>query len=496
MNGAMHPLEILVIGIGAIALCILLLIFVAVPVFRGIGSLIGAVFKGVGWLFTHVFEFIVGMIRDTLRFVGTVLAFLVYAPLVPINVVFGRWSAAGHFAEAVKRECKVGGACLYRVVLRHPLKFLLMHPILEGLEQRVPEAMAAAPGSDKPSARVGQFPGYEIVGSLRAGGSGAKLYIAKPSAEKRRKSPNMPDRVVIKCFALAEGSGLPQIVRESRALECAKQLGHVLDHGMDEHRFFYVMPYHAGDHLGIVARQLHGEAGGSGLSGKYLVEALSFERDLVSTLAAYHRGGLWHKDVKPENIIIHDGHAHLVDLGLMTSLRSPMTLTTHGTEYFRDPEMVRMALKGVKVHQVNGAKFDIYAAGAVLYFLLENTFPPHGGLSRFVLHSPEALRWIVRRAMTEYNQRYSSADEMLADLDYVARSADAYAVKPAELPSMRSGAAETPPPIPAVETMADVGAAAAAGVATVVASAGTAAVGSGSKNPGVVFGASVGKGGP
>jgi hypothetical protein len=35
-----------------------------------------------------------------------------------------------------------------------------------------------------------------------------------------------------------------------------------------------------------------------------------------------------------------------VDFGLITPLRSAMTLTTHGTEYFRDPEMVRMALQG------------------------------------------------------------------------------------------------------------------------------------------------------
>ena len=54
-----------------------------------------------------------------------------------------------------------------------------------------------------------------------------------------------------------------------------------------------------------------------------------------------------------------------------------MTLTTHGTEYFRDPEMVRLALKGVKVHQVDGAKFDIYAVGAVL-FLLEYFFGSRG----------------------------------------------------------------------------------------------------------------------
>jgi hypothetical protein len=223
---------------------------------------------------------------------------------------------------------------------------------------------------------------------------------------------------------------------------------------MDEHRFFYVMPYRQGEHLGVITRQLHGRSDGRGLSGRQLSEALGYVQDLLATLSRYHDAGLWHKDVKPDNVIVHDGRAYLVDLGLVTPLRSAMTLTTHGTEYFRDPEMVRMALRGVKVHQVDGAKFDIYAAGAVLYFVLENTFPAHGGLSTFGKKSPEAARWIIRRSMTDYSKRYETAAQMLEDLDFVSRAPDPYAVKPAELPSMRGiGAppAEEPDEAPGVE---------------------------------------------
>ncbi|MHC4429038.1 MAG: serine/threonine protein kinase [Planctomycetota bacterium] len=410
--------------------------FILVPLFKGIGWLIGGVFKGIGWLIRHVFEFISGMLKDTVRFVGAVIAWIVMLPLAMFNVVIGRWSASGHFWRSMTRECKVGTMCLYRVVLQRPLKFLLLHGLLEGVEDRVGEAMVAAPTSDKPSRRAGKFEGYEIIGSLPGGGSGAKLYIARPDASRRAANDAMPDRVVIKSFMISDGSTLPQIVRESRALEAAKQLGLVLDHGMDEHRFFYVMPYHEGDHLGIITRQLHGESADNGLQARQLGVAFGYVADLVQTLARYHRGGLWHKDVKPDNVIVHDGRAHLVDLGLVTPLRSAMTLTTHGTEYFRDPEMVRMALRGVKVHQVDGAKFDIYAAGAVLYFVLENTFPAHGGLSAFAKRSPESARWIVRRAMADYHKRYESAEMLLADLEYVRRARDPFAVKPAELPSM------------------------------------------------------------
>ncbi len=420
----------------------LVIAFVLVPLLKGIGWLIGGVFKGIDWFFAHIYQFIAGMLKDSVRFVGSLIAMIVLMPLLLMNIVIGRWSAAGHFGRSIKRECNVAGNCIYRVALQRPLRFVLLGGLLEGVEERVNEAMVNAPTSDKPSRRTGKYDGYTIIGSLPGGGSGAKLYIAEPDDAKRARNSALPARVVIKSFALTDGSSLPQIIRESRALEAAKQLGLVLEHDLDEHRFFYVMPYHEGDHLGLITRQMHGRSDANGLNVRQLGTVFEYVEDLLGTLAEYHRGGLWHKDVKPENIIIHDGQAHLVDLGLVTPLRSAMTLTTHGTEYFRDPEMVRMALRGVKVHQVDGAKFDIYAVGAVLYFIIENTFPAHGGLSAFAKRSPEAMRWIIRRAMADYNKRYETADQMLADLQYVSSARDPFSVKPAQLPSM-GGASPT-----------------------------------------------------
>jgi serine/threonine protein kinase len=434
----------LLITLAAIAAAVLALVFIAVPVFKGVGSLVGGAFKSIGWLISHIFEFVFGLVTDIARCLGAIPALLVFSFLSLVNVVIGRWSAAGHFGEAVIKECRVGAGCLYRAVLRRPLKLVWLHGLLEGLEQRVPQVWEATPHADLPGKGTGQFAGYTIVGSLRAGGSGAKLYVAKPEEKKRESLAGKPDVVVIKSFALTDGSSLPQIIRESRALESAKLMGHVLDHGLDEHRFHYVMPYIAGDNLGMVTRQLHGESETAGLTPPALSRVMTYTEDLLQTLDDFHRHGLWHKDVKPENVIVHDGHAHVVDLGLLTPLQSAMTLTTHGTEYFRDPEMVRQALRGVKVHQIDGAKFDIYGAGAVLYFMLENTFPAHGGLSAFSRRAPESLRWIVKRSMADYSKRYESAAEMLDDLRYVRSSHDPFAVRPADLPSMRHDSPERP----------------------------------------------------
>ncbi len=422
-------------SIVGIAVAVLLVMFVVYPLFK-------YTFKGIGWLFAHVWAFVTGMITSLLRAVGAVFAMIVFMPLILLNVVIGRWSAASHFGRGLQSELQVFGRSLYRFFLGHPARFLMLTPVLEGIERSVPEAVAQSPGADKPGKRTGQFDGYKIIGSLRGGGSGGRLFIAEPDERKRaifsRRGVDV-GQVVIKSFSLSDGSSLPQIIRESRALESARKMGLILEHELTDKRFFYVMPYVPGDTLSVVTHRLHDRSTAAGLNDSALREGVGYCADLLETLDVYHRGGLWHKDVKPDNIIVSDGEAHLVDLGLVTPLRSAMTLTTHGTEYFRDPEMVRMALKGVKVHEVNGAKFDLYAAGAVLYSVIEHSFPAHGGLSQISKRCPEAMRWIVRRSMTDYDKRYDSAATMLADMRFVMNAPDPFAVRPADLPSMQGG---------------------------------------------------------
>ena len=106
-----------------VVLGILAIIFLVVPLLKGIGWMIGGLFNALGWLLRHVFEFIGGMLKDTVRFVGAIIAWLVLIPLVLLNVVIGRWSAAGHFFRSMKREVGVGTTCLYRVALQRPLRY-------------------------------------------------------------------------------------------------------------------------------------------------------------------------------------------------------------------------------------------------------------------------------------------------------------------------------------------------------------------------------------
>lgn len=440
---AVGPVLLIILGvIVAIPVGVFLIIYLFVPAM-----------KGIAFLFKHLWRFISGVVYDALRFVGAIVTSVVLVPLTILNVLFGRWSASAHYGKAIGGEIRNAFLCLYRVAIGHPFRFLGLGMITEGIEKRLPQVVAFAPTSDLPSKRTGQFDGYKIVGSLASGGSGGKLYIAEPDAIKQAvfARAGRPDvrQVVIKSFSLRDGSSLPQIIRESQSLEAAKRLALVLDHELTKDRFFYVMEYVPGQSLAALTTQMHAASSDShGLDTPSLRAALGYTSDLLRTLDTYHKGGLWHKDVKPDNIIVDGTRAHLVDFGLVTPLASAMTLTTHGTEYFRDPELVRLALKGVRVHEVDGTRFDIYAAGAVLYSIIENSFPAHGVLSQISRRCPEALRWIVRRAMTDYDKRYRSAGEMLADVDVIRRAPDPFAVRPIDLPSMRAGLEDIDAPAP------------------------------------------------
>ena len=153
---------------------ILFVIYVFVP-------LIAVVSK----LFGRVFTFIGGELSDTVRIIGAVITSVVFAPLALGSIVIGRWSASRHYFGAVRDEIAAAGTCLYRIAIGRPAWFLGLGALTEGIEKRVPEVVARAPGSDKPSRRSGNFDGYSVVGSLPPGGSGAKLYIAEPDANKR-----------------------------------------------------------------------------------------------------------------------------------------------------------------------------------------------------------------------------------------------------------------------------------------------------------------------
>ncbi|WP_244242349.1 Stk1 family PASTA domain-containing Ser/Thr kinase [Nocardioides seonyuensis] len=225
-----------------------------------------------------------------------------------------------------------------------------------------------------------------------------------------------------------------RFVREARA---AARLNHphvvgVYDQGDDDGTVFLVMEFVPGHTLRDVIRK---EA------PMPAARALALLEPVVSALAAAHRAGLIHRDVKPENVLIADegesgGAIKVADFGLAkaVSAETQHTATSGvliGTVSYLAPELV--------VDGRADSRADVYAVGVVLYELLTGT-KPHEGESpiqvayRHVHHDvpppsalvpglPDFVDALVARATSrDSTQRPSDAGVLLHHLHRVAQA--------------------------------------------------------------------------
>lgn len=349
----------------------------------------------------------------------------------------GRRRALGH--EVAKDWANAGRSLVG--VGRAWSKTFGLGGLFASLEKRIERAnqdwrLYVANAAWAPSDQPLEFPdNFVVVDELPPGGSSARLYVVRKKTDEQGGP-----LYVLKYFDLRQGGSLESVIRESQAAELAKRMGLIIESSLGSNAFWYVMPYYHGETLTKGVLRNFKQSMGAGLLADHVRMSLGYVHQLLQIIAQYHEAGVIHKDIKPDNLIIAGERIYLVDIGLMTPLSSMAQLTTHGTEYFRDPEMVKLALDGREVREVDAAKFDVYSIGAVLFFAVSGEFPTSGALSRLPAEVPLAVQWVVNRAMTGMNQRYANARAMLTDVDYLfwaASTGQLHEVKPADLPSFK-----------------------------------------------------------
>ena len=223
---------------------------------------------------------------------------------------------------------------------------------------------------------------YEIQRELGRGGM-ATVYLARDRKHSRS--------VAVKVLQpeLAATLGAERFLRE---IELAAGLTHphivpVHDSGEAGGRLYYVMPYVEGESLRErLARDRR----------LPVDEAVRLAREVADALDYAHRRGIIHRDVKPENILLEEGHAVVTDFGIARAVsaaggeRLTQTGSPIGTPMYMSPEQAAGEL------DIDG-RADIYSLGCVLFEALTGA-PPFSGptawaiLVRRLTESPPLLR--------------------------------------------------------------------------------------------------------
>jgi serine/threonine protein kinase/Tol biopolymer transport system component len=269
---------------------------------------------------------------------------------------------------------------------------------------------------------------YKIISMLGRGGMG-EVYLA---------SDTRLDRTVALKVLPSEFSHnqqrLERFDREARAASVLSHpnVAHIYEIEVSGEYSFIAMEYINGetlrDRLKHTRMKLH--------------EALDIAVQVTRAIAAAHAAGIIHRDIKTENIMIsRDGYVKVLDFGLakLTAISSdnpdPASLTV--TSAHTDPGVVMGTFSYMSPEQARGlpldARTDLWSLGVVLYEMVCGT-PPFVGKTppdvlsailseeppppaRFARDVPEALEWIVIKALTKDPEgRYQTATEFLTDL--------------------------------------------------------------------------------
>jgi eukaryotic-like serine/threonine-protein kinase len=234
-------------------------------------------------------------------------------------------------------------------------------------QQTTDEQRRAQALSLKPSRPPAQIPGYEPRRFLGAGAYG-EVWVARDR--------NTGRQVAIKFYAHQGGldwSILSREVEKLAFLSADRYVVQLLAVDWEAQPPYYVMEY-------VEQGSLEDFLAGGPLSVR---ETVALFRDVAVGLLHAHGKGVLHCDLKPANILIdQDGRPRLADFG--QSRLSHEQTPALGTLFYMAPEQADL-------QAVPDVRWDVYALGALLYYMLTGNAPHRNAAAASTLETAADL---------------------------------------------------------------------------------------------------------
>ena len=134
-------------------------------------------------------------------------------------------------------------------------------------------------------------------------------------------------------------------------------------------------------------------------------------RQLAETVKLLHSKNYVHRDIKPQNILVHGEVLKLADFGMVEEENTSCTKT--GPKYWPTPELLEMCDDNA---HCSGKQTDVFMLGCIFYFIYTKKYPV-GNVNIDLILDKYKMKSIIKKMISyDIDERYKNCDEVYDEI--------------------------------------------------------------------------------